>query len=240
MTVAAVIPARYASKRLPGKPLLRGTGKYLVEHVWERVRGAKSIDRIVVATDDERIREAAASFGAEAVLTRPDHPSGTDRVFEAAQGLDPRPSVVLNVQGDEPEVDPADLDALVDSLARDETAGMATLAFPLSEGADDPGVVKVVTDGEGRALYFSRLPIPYHREGSGSWLGHVGVYAFRWEALERFTGLPPSPLEKAEKLEQNRALYWGLPVRVAEARSRPESIDTPQDYERFLARWKKT
>lgn len=239
MTVAAVIPARYASTRLPGKPLLVAGGKQIIQHVWERVARSRAVERVLVATDDERIRDAVAAFGGEAVLTRPDHPSGTDRVHEAAAGLRPRPRVVLNVQGDEPDVDPADLDALVALLGEHPDADIATLAVPL----DDPGdasLVKVVVDRAGRALYFSRAAVPHFRDGGGRWLGHMGVYAFRWAGLEAFVRHPAAPLEEAEKLEQNRALWWGMTVVVGRAARLPLSIDTRQDYETFSRRWERT
>jgi 3-deoxy-manno-octulosonate cytidylyltransferase (CMP-KDO synthetase) len=236
MTTVAVIPARYDSVRLPGKPLLCETGKYLVQHVYEQVLLASRVDDVWVATDDERIAAAVRSFQGKAVLTRGDHLSGTDRVAEAVASLDPRPDVVLNVQGDEPEIEPADLDLLVETLLADSSAAIATLAVPLPDGPGDASQVKVVIDHQGRALYFSRAAIPHFRQGGGSWLGHVGVYAFTADALERFVALAPSPLEEAEKLEQNRALWWGMPICVGLAQSRPRSIDTPEDYQSYLLR----
>ncbi len=239
MKAAAVIPARYGSTRLPGKPLLRDTGRYLIEHVWLRVRQSKRISRVVIATDDLRILAAAEGFGAEAVMTSPSHPSGTDRAAEAAAAISPAPEIVVNVQGDEPEIDPADLDALVDAVDSDPDAGMATLAYEFEGDAGEPSLVKVVTDSSGRALYFSRAAVPFYREGSGPRLEHIGVYAFRAGTLRRFVGLPESPIEKAEKLEQNRALWWGIPIKVVRTRNRPASIDTPADYESFKRRFAK-
>ncbi len=236
MNAAAVIPARYASTRLPGKPLLRDTGRYLVEHVYLRVREAASLSRVLIATDDQRILSAALAFGAEAVMTDPRHESGTDRVHEAASALVPVPDIVINVQGDEPEIDPSDIDALVAALEADRGCGMATLAYEFEGPADDPSLVKVVTDESGRALYFSRSAVPFYRDGDGPRLGHIGVYGFRMEALSRFVSLGEAPIEKAEKLEQNRALWRGMPVKVVMTRNRPKSIDTPRDYEEFKRR----
>jgi len=232
----AVIPARYGSTRLPGKPLLSETGRPLLSYVHERVLRARTIDRVLVATDDERILAAARDFGAEAVMTDAGHTTGTDRAFEAASSLDPRPAVVVNVQGDEPETDPADLDRLVEALLADPGCAVATLAYPLPDGPDDPSTVKVVVDHRGRALYFSRAAIPHFRDGGGERLGHAGIYAFRYEALTRFVSLPRSPLEVAESLEQNRALWWGMDIRVALTAHRPFSVDTPEDYETFKRR----
>jgi 3-deoxy-manno-octulosonate cytidylyltransferase (CMP-KDO synthetase) len=230
-----VIPARFGSTRLPGKPLLSETGRPLVVHVLENAARARSADRVVVATDDERILAAVRDAGGEAVLTSPDHRSGTDRVAEAARGLPG--GVVVNVQGDEPELDPEHLDRLVAALDADPEAGIATLAAPAGPGDDaSPHVVKVVVAGSGRALYFSRSPIPYHRDEAVPRLRHAGVYAFRREALEAFVRTPPTPLERAESLEQLRALESGVAVKVVVVDRVAPGIDTPEDYAAFVAR----
>lgn len=241
MDAVAIIPARYASTRLPGKPLLAGTGQPLIQHVVEAVRGAKRIRRIVVATDDERIAAAVRAFGGEAVTTRADHRTGTDRLAEAADALGlADDEIVVNVQGDEPEIPAACVDRLVELLAESGTAtAMATLITPLPAGqADDPNRVKCVTDRRGRALYFSRAPIPYDRDGGGSarHMLHLGVYAYRAAFLKRFTRLAPTPAETAEKLEQLRALEHGFAIATAEVRYDGAGIDTPEDYAAFVER----
>jgi 3-deoxy-manno-octulosonate cytidylyltransferase (CMP-KDO synthetase) len=237
MSAVAVIPSRLGSTRLPEKALLKRTGKYLIQHVWERVRAARRIGRVIVATDHPRIAEAAQSFGAEAVLTSPDHPSGTDRVAEVARGL--KDAVVVNVQGDEPEIDPADLDLLVEQVEGDPGCGVATLATPLRSEAELAGAstVKVVVDEAGRALYFSRSPIPHGAraglEPPQAWK-HRGVYAFRRAKLLELAALAPVELERIERLEQLRWLHHGEAVRVAFTLRDGIGIDTPEDYERFV------
>lgn len=236
ITAAAVIPARWASTRLPGKPLLDRTGKPLIRHVWERVSSARRLAPVIIATDDERILAAARDFGARAVMTRADHPSGTDRVAEVVAGLDAE--YVLNVQGDEPEIDPGDLDRLVDRLTASGD-DMVTLARPLGPDEGDvfadPHAVKVVFDAAGRALYFSRAPIPHGAEAAGAHL-HLGVYGFRRAALERMAAAPPSVLERRERLEQLRALEMGLAIGIVLTTNHALGIDTPDDYARFVAR----
>ncbi len=236
--VLVVIPARFGAERLPGKPLLRETGKYLVQHVWERAREARCGARVVLATDDPRILEAAEGFGAEAVLTAKTHRSGTDRVAEVAR-LSKEP-LVVNFQGDEPELPGTVVDEVV-RLLREPDVGMSTVAAPLSDASDmpNPSVVKVVTDGAGFALYFSRAGIPYpRRTGDGAAVPrrHVGIYGFRREALFRFVAWPPAPLEVSESLEQLRALANGLRIRVGDTAHPGGGIDTPEDYNRFVQR----
>lgn len=236
--VVVVIPARLASTRLPEKPLLRRTGKPLVQHTWEQARRIRSATAVVVATDDERIAAAVRAFGGEAVMTSPDCATGTDRVAEAVRG---RPEdLVVNVQGDEPEFDVGDVEALVEEMRRDPSLPLGTLAVVASEDERDrPSAVKVVLDPGGDALYFSRSRIPFHRDPGPAdppVLRHVGIYAFRRDALERFTRLPPTPLERAEKLEQLRALENGWRIRVLVGRRAPAGIDTPEDYEAFVRR----
>lgn len=239
MSAVVIIPARYASTRLPGKPLLAETGKPLIQHVVESIRAARSIQRIVVATDDQRIADAVAAFGGQALMTRPDHPCGTDRIQEAAAklGLADR-DVVVNVQGDEPDMPPACVDKLVDLLEKSD-APMATLATPLSpDQADDPNKVKVALDSRGRAMYFSRSRIPFDRDNTGrvAYLLHLGIYAYRVAFLKAFALLPPTPAEQAEKLEQLRALEHGYAIAVAVVDYSGRGIDTPADYAAFVAR----
>ncbi len=241
MKAVIVIPARYASTRLPGKPLLRQTGKYLVQHVYERACQARKASAVVVATDDSRIAAAVRRFGGRVALTRRDHPSGTDRVAEVARGLDA--DVVINLQGDEPLIDPASLDLLATLLACDSSADMATLAVPIpsAEAYHNPNCVKVVTDVAGRALYFSRSPVPFVRDGKpdfaarpARFLQHLGLYAYRRTFLLELASLPPQPLEQLEKLEQLRVLATGRPILVGTVERAGLGVDTYEDYERFV------
>jgi len=238
MRTAIIIPARFASSRLPGKPLLRATGKYLIQHVYERACLARA-DAVVVATDDARIITAVTSFGGRAVMTRSDHPSGSDRVAEVARGLDV--DVIVNLQGDEPLIDPATIELLPSLLRQDCEAVMATVAVPITsmEQWQDPNCVKVVRDGRGRALYFSRSPIPHVRDGkpdfsSGAFLQHLGLYAYRRDFLLELAQLPPAPVEEVEKLEQLRVLAAGHRIAVGVIAHAGRGVDTPADYERFV------
>jgi 3-deoxy-manno-octulosonate cytidylyltransferase (CMP-KDO synthetase) len=245
VTAVAVIPARYASARFPGKPLADQTGRPLIQHVYERVAQAEAITRTLVATDDRRIADAVRSFGGEAVMTRADHPCGTDRVAEVAAGLEA--DVVVNVQGDEPEIEAASIDRLVGLLATDAECPMATLACPFERvpGADpaDPAAVKVVVDRRGRALYFSRSLIPHRRadakatDTAGRPLLHLGIYAYRRDFLLRLASLAPTPLEQVERLEQLRVLEHGYPIAVGLVQRAAVGIDTPEDYAAFVERW---
>lgn len=242
MTSVAVIPARYASTRLPGKPLLNRTGKYLIEHVYEQVSRARRLSKVIIATDDRRIYEAVESFGGCAVMTRLDHTSGTDRVAEVAAGMNA--DIIVNVQGDEPEIEPANIDALVDLLATRRDCDMATLACPFPEGADpaDPNAVKVVVDADGRAIYFSRSPIPYPRDGKSlaehrsEFLLHIGIYAYRRDFLLRLATWPAGRLERIEKLEQLRVLERRVGIAVGLVPASAIGIDTPADYDAFVNR----
>ena len=243
MEILAVVPARFASTRLPGKPLLSDTGLPLICHVVQAARAARRLDRIVVATDDARIYDAVITFGGEAVMTRADHPTGTDRVAEVAADR-PEAGIVVNLQGDEPEITGAALDLVIATLQADPGAPMATLATPIRDAAiyRDPSCVKVVRARSGRALYFSRSPIPHHRDGppaddSGLALLHLGLYAYRREFLLELAAMPPSPLEGAEKLEQLRVLEAGRPIAVGVVEEPSVGIDTPEDYRRFVERW---
>ena len=238
----AIIPARYASTRFPGKALALLDGRAMIWHVAMRAKQARGFGRVIVATDDERIRDAVASSGAEVVMTRAEHPTGTDRLAEVARTLDA--DVVVNVQGDLPLVDPAMIERLAARMAAEPALPMATVAVPIHDEAEwrSPHVVKVVCDAAGRALYFSRSPIPHDRDGmrrSGTPLGwrHVGLYAYRREVLLRLAGLPPSPLEEREKLEQLRALEHGIAIGVVEwtGTGAPIEVDTPEDLERAQA-----
>jgi 3-deoxy-manno-octulosonate cytidylyltransferase (CMP-KDO synthetase) len=241
MKTAIVIPARYGSRRLPGKPLLRTTGKYLIQHVYEQACQSRRASRVVVATDDPRIEAAVAGFGGEVLRTRRDHPSGTDRVAEVARQLDAE--VIVNLQGDEPLIEPATLDQLVDLVYEDRLADVATLATPFTslEQWQDPNCVKVVCDARGRALYFSRSPIPYVRDGQPDFateppgfLLHLGIYAYRRPFLLHLAASPPTALEKLEKLEQLRILAMGRPIRVGLTRHAAVGVDTFPEYERFV------
>jgi 3-deoxy-manno-octulosonate cytidylyltransferase (CMP-KDO synthetase) len=238
--VAVIIPARYASTRLPAKPLLRDTGKYLIQHVYERAVESQCAADVIVATDDERIFDAVREFGGRAVMTRADHPSGTDRIAEVAAHLPA--DVVVNLQGDEPQIETAALDLLT-SLMTDRTADVATLAVPITDHATylSPNVVKVVCDDDGRALYFSRSPIPMVRDGEpdfsarpAQFLQHLGLYAYRREFLLKLAATAPHPLEQLEKLEQLRVLGTGGAIRVGIVAKAHRGVDTPADYAEFV------
>jgi 3-deoxy-manno-octulosonate cytidylyltransferase (CMP-KDO synthetase) len=234
--VLAVIPARYASSRFPGKPLAPIAGQPMIKRVVERVKRAERVSRVVVATEDERIRAAVEGFGGEAVMTRRDHRTGTDRVAEVAAHISA--AIYVNVQGDEPLIDPATIDAVVGEMAEDESVQIGTPCTAILEAKDimDPNVVKVVRDFDGNAMYFSRAPIPWVRDTSQKvevrhWK-HIGLYAFRREALLEFPTLPPGELERVEHLEQLRWLENGFRIRVVETDYDAVSVDVPADVER--------
>lgn len=238
----AIIPARYRSTRLPGKALADLGGRPMVWHVAERARRARGIARVIVATDDARIRDALAGSGVEVAMTRADHPSGTDRLAEVAHGLEA--DVLLNVQGDLPLLDPAMVEQLAARMADEPALAMGTVATPLHDEAEwrSPHVVKVVAGADGRALYFSRSPIPYDRDGeraAGAPFGwrHVGMYAYRRETLLRLAALPLSPLERRESLEQLRALEHGIAIGVVpwDDAAPLIEVDTPDDLDRARA-----
>jgi 3-deoxy-manno-octulosonate cytidylyltransferase (CMP-KDO synthetase) len=229
-----VIPARYHSTRFPGKSLALIAGKTLVERVYERARGARCLDRLLVATDDERIARAVRGFGGEVVMTSPDHPSGTDRLAEVARSH--LAAIYVNIQGDEPMLDPRDIDRLVDRLRDEPSLAAATLAEPLGDAraAADPNVVKVVCDAAGRALYFSRSAVPHARLAPpagtpGPWRRHVGLYAYRGAFLLEFAAWPVGELERIEGLEQLRILERGRSIGVLPALGRYHGVDTPAD-----------
>jgi 3-deoxy-manno-octulosonate cytidylyltransferase (CMP-KDO synthetase) len=228
----AIIPARWASTRFPGKPLAILAGKPLVQHVWERCLRAKKVDRVIVATDDMRIAEAAFDFGAEVAVTSPKHPTGSDRLAEVAAKLRGVARIV-NVQGDEPMIDPRLVDRLVEDMEANPRAEMVTAATPIADeaAAANPNNVKVVTDRLGNALYFSRSLIPFDRDGSRAAqpLHHLGIYGYRRQFLLQFVKWKPTPLETAEKLEQLRALEMGARIRVVLTKHRSIGVDTPED-----------
>ena len=244
MGVTVVIPARYASTRFPCKPLADLCGKPMIQWVYERSAGCESVDRAIVATDDERILLAVKAFGGDVVMTRSDHATGTDRLAEVAAALDD--DLVVNVQGDEPLIDPAMIQAAVAPLLADSSIPMGTLKTPLTslEEYQNPNVVKVVTDLQGFALYFSRAPIPHPRDFSEDldqrWnelatAKHVGLYVYRREFLLKYPRLQATPLETQENLEQLRALEHGYRIRVAETELVGQGVDTPEDLERVRA-----
>jgi 3-deoxy-manno-octulosonate cytidylyltransferase (CMP-KDO synthetase) len=240
MKVICVIPARYGSKRFPGKPLASETGQPLIRHVYEAAARARKVDAVLVATDDPRIRAAVEGFGGRVVMTRPEHPCGTNRVAEAAQAF-PEAEIVINLQGDEPELDAALLDRLVDAMQADRSIEAATVAGPLApEEVNDPNAVKVAMAAGGDALYFSRAPISWARDGEATrrapMLKHFGIYAYRAAALRQYAAMPQTPLEMTEKLEQLRWLEHGRRMRVLVTDQRPAGIDTPESYAAFVAR----
>jgi len=233
-----IIPARYASVRFPGKPLADIAGKPMIWHVYERARRCAALQSVTLATDDARISRAAEQLGLACVLTRPDHPSGTDRVHEAARLLGiADEAVVVNIQGDEPLLDPGLLDALIEPFA-EEAVQVSTPAMEVdAERALSPNQVKVVTAANGDALYFSRALIPHARDEGldrPAYLGHIGLYAFRMRTLARFVELPPSRLEELEKLEQLRLVENGIPIRVVRVERHSPGVDTPEDLQRVI------
>jgi len=228
--VAVVIPARYGATRLPGKPLAEIDGRPMIWYVWDKARRAETPSRVVVATDDARIASAVRGFGGEAVMTSPDCASGTDRVAEAARGMDEE--VIVNLQGDEPMMHPSVVDAVAAPLVADPAVLMSTAALLQDDPAEfgRPSVVKVVVDARGDALYFSRSPIPHYRDnGSGRYRKHLGIYGYRREFLFRVAALPPSRLEEAERLEQLRVLENGHRIRVVDVAHDSVGVDTPED-----------
>jgi 3-deoxy-manno-octulosonate cytidylyltransferase (CMP-KDO synthetase) len=243
-SVVGVIPARLASTRLPRKVLLNRTGKFLIQHVWEAAQRAKSLERLIIAADSGEVVEACRGFGAEVILTREDHPNGTSRLGEVADALKlDGHAIVVNVQGDEPDLDAGAIDAGVECLKRmgSERCPVATLASPFGAGDDvnNPAIVKVVTRRNGSALYFSRAAIPHHRVGgSGEQksLRHVGMYIYRRWFLAEYAKLAPTSLERTEVLEQLRILEYGYEIAVAEYACESAGIDTPEQYEAFVRR----
>jgi 3-deoxy-manno-octulosonate cytidylyltransferase (CMP-KDO synthetase) len=234
--VVVVIPARYGATRLPGKPLVSLAGKPMIQRVYERAKLAKTPDRVIVATDDERILRAVEAFGGEARMTRADHRTGTERVAEVAAHVEG--DVFVNVQGDEPLLDPAAVDTAVNALLEEPRADVATVATPIKTPADimDPNVVKTVLDFDGNALYFSRAPIPWVRDIATKiqirHLKHLGLYVFQRDALLDYPTLPQGELERIEQLEQLRWMENGVKIRVAEVEHDAVSVDVFEDVAR--------
>jgi 3-deoxy-manno-octulosonate cytidylyltransferase (CMP-KDO synthetase) len=243
LTASVVIPARYASTRFPAKILASETGRPLVQHVVDQVRKCSRVQEVIVATDSARIVEALRPFETRCVMTSAAHQSGTDRIAEvAAGGL--VSDIIVNVQGDEPEIEPEVVDSLIERLEADETLDMATAATPFPAWADpaDPNLVKVVIAADGHAVYFSRAPIPFHRDRppgvKPAYYLHLGIYAYRREFLLRFASWPPTPLETTEKLEQLRALEHGRSIYVLKVDRATHGVDTPEQYAGFVKRWR--
>jgi 3-deoxy-manno-octulosonate cytidylyltransferase (CMP-KDO synthetase) len=240
MRIVGIIPARWASTRLPGKPLADLNGRPLIEHVWRRASRAKRLTRLLVATDDQRIAQAVRAFGGEAVMTPASCASGTDRLAWVARTLSC--DVVVNIQGDEPFLSPGDVDQLVQPFEKDRKLLMSTLAAPLpSADFQNPNAVKVVCNRAGQALYFSRAPIPFPRDQKKSpALLHIGMYAYRKSFLLQYAGWPRTRLEKIEQLEQLRALEHGAAIQVVRVAKPTLSVDTPRDLEqaRYLLKTK--
>ena len=231
--ILGVIPARFASTRFPAKALARISGKSMLQHVFERASQARYLTSVVIATDDQRIYDEAKRFGAPVRMTRADHLSGTDRVAEVASADDAQ--IVVNIQGDEPLIDPAAIDAAVLSILDHPEIPMGTLKKRIEDPAeiDNPNVVKVVTNFAGDAIYFSRATIPYLRGNESlTRFKHIGLYVYRRDFLLSYSDLPVGPLEKAERLEQLRALENGYSIRVAETEYESIGVDTPEDFER--------
>ena len=230
MRTLCVIPARYASTRLPGKPLADICGKPMICRVLERASRAQKPEKVIVATDDERIYDAVRAEGGEAILTRADHPTGTDRLAEVAEAY-PEVDLIVNVQGDEPLIEPSVIDDLIAPFEVDENLPMATVMTRMDDAAEqlNPNNVKVIVDKLGYALYFSRSLVPYPRAAAGPVYKHIGIYAYRRDFLLRYARLEPTPLERAESLEQLRALENGYGIRVLETDCRFVGVDTVED-----------
>jgi 3-deoxy-manno-octulosonate cytidylyltransferase (CMP-KDO synthetase) len=241
LAATVVIPARFGSTRFPAKILASSTGKPLVQHVVDQALKCRRVRQVLVATDDPRIVDALRPFGTTAVMTSPAHASGTDRIAEVARTL-VDDDVIVNVQGDEPEIEPEVIDGLIDLLERNPSADMATAVTPFAPGKDpsDPNLVKCVVTLDGRAIYFSRSPIPYRREANNpanaAYHLHLGIYAYRREFLLRYAAWPPTPLESTEKLEQLRVIEHGGHIRVLIVARATNGIDTPEQYEEFVKR----
>ena len=243
LAATVVIPARFASARFPAKMIAADTGRPLVQHVVDQVKKCRRVRNVIVATDDQRIVVALKPFGTVVTMTSPDHQSGTDRIWQVVREWPGE--LVVNVQGDEPEIEPETVDALIERMESSDD-DMATVSTPFPPGADpnDPNLVKVVSDKAGRALYFSRSPIPFRRDPASAenpaYHLHLGIYAYRWNFLADFTSWPPSSLEKTEKLEQLRALEHGASIYVLKVDRATHGIDTPQQYAAFVKRFKGT
>jgi len=231
--VAIVIPARYASTRLPGKPLLQIAGKPMVQHVFERASVVRGASRVVVAVDDYRVLDAVKAFGGDAIMTDPNHPSGTDRLAEVMNHVDAE--IYINLQGDEPLLRSRDVETLIEGMKADAAVDVGTLCHPIGSGeADNPNTVKVVCDAAGNALYFSRSRIPFDRDNSGKaeYAKHVGIYGYSKEVLANYGKLPVPMLEEVEKLEQLRLLHAGYKIRVWQIAPTGPGVDTPECLEK--------
>jgi 3-deoxy-manno-octulosonate cytidylyltransferase (CMP-KDO synthetase) len=242
--ILAVIPARFGSTRFAAKVLAKDTGKFLIQHTYEQACLARLPEKVIIAADDQRVVAAAETFGAECILTSVEHKSGTDRIAEAVADLDV--DIVINLQADEPEIHPDNIDYLARLLIDNPDYPMATLSaeFQNAQQVADSNIVKVITDCNNRAIYFSRFPIPYDRDKSGvgnvkQYLRHLGIYAYRKQFLLKITNLPQTPLEKIEKLEQLRAIENGYKILVGKVQHTCDGIDTPQQYAEFVARYSK-
>ncbi|MHC4583045.1 MAG: 3-deoxy-manno-octulosonate cytidylyltransferase [Planctomycetota bacterium] len=242
MKIIAVIPARFSSTRFAAKVLAKDTGKFLIQHTYEQACLAKLPEKVIIAADDEKVVTAACSFGAQCILTSVEHKSGTDRIAEAVADLDV--DIIVNLQADEPEIDPGNIDYLARLLMDNPDYPMATLSadFQTAEQVADPNIVKVITDSGGGAIYFSRLAIPYDRDESGvgdvkQYQRHLGIYAYRKEFLLKITKLPQTPLEKIEKLEQLRVIENGYKILVGKVKHTCDGIDTPEQYAEFVTRY---
>ncbi len=241
--VVAIIPARYASTRFEGKVVADLAGKPLVQRTYERALRARLLDDVVIAVDDPRVAAALAPHGAHVVMTRADHPSGTDRIAEVAETLEA--DIVVNLQGDEPLIDPETINRAVQALIDHPEIPMATVRYKMDDPRDafDPNVVKVVCDSDGRALYFSRSPIPHVRGVTNAselppcYWQHIGIYVYRRDFLMLYAHMEPSPLEELEKLEQLRVLEHGYPIAVVETKYKSIGVDTPEDLERVRKLW---
>ena len=239
LQTAIIIPARYGSSRLEGKPLLKANGKYIIQWVWEKAGKCKGIDRIIVATDDERIYNACKEFGAEVEMTSKDHKSGSDRIAEVAK-RHPEIAYIINLQGDEPLIEESNIELVRKGVVEDQTADISTLVREIKdmEEVNNPNLVKCVFDVNGYAMYFSRSKIPYERSANkGDWkfYGHLGIYGYKREALFKMTTLSQTTCEMAESLEQLRALQNGMKIKVAVVENVPVGIDTIEDFEKFKA-----
>ena len=232
---AIIIPARYGSSRLEGKPLLRAAGKYIIQWVWEKASKCKGIDRVIVATDDERIYNACQEFGAEVEMTSTEHKSGSDRIAEVAKRHE-EIGYIINLQGDEPLIEEANIELVRKGVVEDDTADISTLVREITDMDEviNPNLVKCIFDVNNYAMYFSRSKIPYERnEGKSKFYGHLGIYGYKKEALFKMTSLPQTTYEMAESLEQLRALQNGMKIKVAVVDNIPVGIDTLEDFQKF-------
>lgn len=242
MKIIVCIPARYESTRLPGKMLAKETGKFLIQHTYEQAIKAKLAEKVIIAADDERIVKACEQFGAPCILTDVSHQSGTDRIAQAV--ADEQADIVVNVQGDEPQIEPGYIDKVAKLLVENENAEMATLAAKFTNVADvsNPNIVKVIIDNNGKAVYFSRSVIPFNRDSNGvgsadMYLRHLGIYAYRKDFLMRFTKMEQSSWEKTEKLEQLRAIENGVSILAGVVERTADGIDTAEQYVEFVKRY---